>query len=61
MDNKNVEKVTQILEMNNTRTDTNDHTVRNTITQPIPSATYSLDEEWVETYINHFGTEPSFF
>jgi hypothetical protein len=38
-----------------------DHTLTEITKQPILPATYSLDEEWVETYINQFGTEPSFF
>ena len=29
--------------------------------KPIPPASYSKDEEWVQEYIRQFGEEPSFF
>ena len=29
--------------------------------KPIPAAQYDKNEEWVQTHIQQFGEEPSFF
>lgn len=31
------------------------------INTPLPPPVYDVDEEWVQDYIEQFGTEPSFF
>lgn len=35
--------------------------IKNDETKQIPTPVYDKDEEWVQKYIEQFGTEPSFF